>query len=282
MYRQVSVVLEDGDLQQILYRKNPADHLQEYRLCTVTYGTKSASYLATRCLTDMGRFTDDPKLQRVITQHFYVDDLLSGGSSVDECYQIYNSLLTHLQPAGFSLRKWCSNSVELIEKIPTACDDPTFVLKLTEEEMVTALGLTWQPETDCFRFAIKPWHLPQNMTKRILLSDINSVYDPLGLIAPLLIKGKIFIRQLWNSRLIEIKSCQLSSSQSGLNFIQAYNDSPNCLFQEGLYIIMLQSICMDSVTHHEVLLELVYTCYLLLRMVKCILIYLPLNPEWHH
>lgn len=201
MYRQVSVAPEDGDLQRILYRKSPADQLQEYRLCTVTYGTKSASYLATRCQAEMERSTDNPKLQQVITQDFYVDDLLSGGSSVDECYQIYNSLLTHLQPAGFSLRKWCSNSTDLIDKIPTACDDPTFVLKLTEEEMVTALGLTWQPATNSFRFALKPWHPPQNITKLTLLSDINSVYDPIGLIAPLLIKGKIFIQQLWSFKI---------------------------------------------------------------------------------
>jgi len=33
------------------------------------------------------------------------------------------------------------------------------------------------------------------------LSDINSVYDPIGLIAPLLIKGKIFIQQLWSFKI---------------------------------------------------------------------------------
>lgn len=153
--------------------------------------------MATRCLAEIAKSTDDPKLHRVITQDFYVDDLLSGGTSVDECYQIYNSLLTTLNPAGFPLRKWCSSSVNLINQIPTACDDPTFVLKLTEDDMVTALGLTWQPITDQFHFTFKHWSPPSNMTKRTLLSDINSVYDPIGLISPALILGKIFIQQLW-------------------------------------------------------------------------------------
>ncbi|XP_050063102.1 uncharacterized protein LOC126552448 [Aphis gossypii] len=179
MYRQVVVAPEDRDLQRILYRKSPTEKLQEYRLCNVTYGTKTASYLATRCLAEIGKCTDDPKLNRVITQDFYVDDLLSGGASEDE--------------SGFSLRKWCSNSVNLISQIPAACNDPTFVLKLNEKDTITALGLTWQPITDQFRFTFKHWSPPPNMTKRILLSDINSVYDPIGLISPVLILGKIFI-----------------------------------------------------------------------------------------
>ncbi|CAI6368824.1 unnamed protein product [Macrosiphum euphorbiae] len=201
MYRQVLVAPEDRDLQRILYRKSPTDQLQEYRLCTVTYGTKSASYLATRCLSEIGKCTDNPKLNRVITQDFYVDDLLSGGASEDECYQIYSSLVKHFSPAGFPLRKWCSNSVNLINQIPSACNDPTFVLKLSENDTVTALGLTWQPITDQFRFTFKHWSPPLNMTKRTLLSDINSVYDPIGLISPVLILGKIFIQQLWGMKM---------------------------------------------------------------------------------
>lgn len=201
MYRQVLIAPEDRDLQRILYRKNPADQLKEYRLCTVTYGTKPASYLATRCLSEIGKSINNSKLHRIISKDFYVDDLLSGGSSEDECYEVYNSLLSCLTPAGFPLRKWCSNSVNLINRIPTACNDPTFVLRLTDEDMVTALGLTWQPITDQFRFTFKQWMPPSNMTKRTLLSDINSVYDPIGLVSPALILGKIFIQQLWAMKL---------------------------------------------------------------------------------
>lgn len=39
------------------------------------------------------------------------------------------------------------------------------------------------------------------MTKRSLLSDINSVYDSIGLISPVLIKGKIFVQQMWTLKL---------------------------------------------------------------------------------
>lgn len=72
------------------------------------------------------------------------------------------------------------------------------MVNLTETEVVSALGFRWQPSADSFRFAIKTWISPQHLTKRTLLSDINSIYDPLGLIAAVLIKGKIFIQQIWS------------------------------------------------------------------------------------
>jgi hypothetical protein len=50
MYRQIVVHPRDRDLQRILWRNSPDSPIQEYQLTTVTYGTSSAPFLATRCL----------------------------------------------------------------------------------------------------------------------------------------------------------------------------------------------------------------------------------------
>lgn len=52
--------------------------------------------------------------------------------------------------------------------------------------------------SDKFRFTIKPCTPPKKMTKRSLLSDMHSFYDPLGILSPVFIKGKIFLQQLWS------------------------------------------------------------------------------------
>ena len=36
-----------------------------------------------------------------------------------------------------------------------------------------------------------------NPTKRIILSQVNSIYDPLGLAGPFTVRAKIVLRQLW-------------------------------------------------------------------------------------
>lgn len=136
---------------------------------------------------------DNSTIKRVILQDFYVDDLLSGG----DCRSTVPCLLTTLNQYGFPLRKRCSSSNQLMKFIPHANDVPNFVVKLNEEDTVSALRLLWQLFSDCFKFVVKEWHPPMRMTKRTLLSDTNSVYDPIGLISPVLIKDKIFIQQMW-------------------------------------------------------------------------------------
>jgi hypothetical protein len=50
---------------------------------------------------------------------------------------------------------------------------------------------------DEFRFIIEQKTSRIKSTKRMLLADLNRIFDPLGFLAPVLIKGKIFVQQLW-------------------------------------------------------------------------------------
>lgn len=53
MFRQIAIAKEHWDLQRILWRFNPEEALKTYRLCTVTYGTTPASFMATQCLVTL-------------------------------------------------------------------------------------------------------------------------------------------------------------------------------------------------------------------------------------
>ncbi|CAI6363776.1 unnamed protein product [Macrosiphum euphorbiae] len=105
MYRQILVTPKDCQLQRIWYRPSPSGLLREYNLRTITYITKSASYLATRILVEIA-FS-------AIKDDFYVNDLLTCAESSDECFQLYKDVsdtshkkgsprkfLQTLQPSG--------------------------------------------------------------------------------------------------------------------------------------------------------------------------------------
>ncbi|XP_037960437.1 uncharacterized protein LOC119689635 [Teleopsis dalmanni] len=50
MYRQVLINPEDRRYQLIIWRSSPNSTIRYYQLNTITYGTRAAPYLATRCL----------------------------------------------------------------------------------------------------------------------------------------------------------------------------------------------------------------------------------------
>ncbi|XP_050521711.1 uncharacterized protein LOC126894616 [Daktulosphaira vitifoliae] len=202
MYRQVRMDPADCDFQRIVYRSRSNLPLTHYRLLTVTYGTKSAPFLATRCLTELAnQVLQEPEVKRAIKKDSYVDDFISGATSVKKCIQLYQNASKMLLGAGIPLRKWCSKSQEVLNNISASNTDPTYLLSLNDEDTVSALGLLWQPALDQFKFSSKEWVPVKHMTKRTLLSYMNRVYDPLGFLTPILIKDKIFMQQLWSLKL---------------------------------------------------------------------------------
>ena len=65
---------------------------------------------------------------------------------------------------------------------------------------VKTLGLLWLPKTDHFCVKVKVNH-QQAVTKRTATSDLAKLFDPLGLLAPVVVKAKMFIQQLWQVKL---------------------------------------------------------------------------------
>ena len=62
-----------------------------------------------------------------------------------------------------------------------------------------ALGVHWCVASDCLEFRIVLQDKP--LTRRRMLSTISSVYDPLGLASPFLLKGRKLLQSLCNSKL---------------------------------------------------------------------------------
>uniref|UniRef100_A0A336LHQ9 CSON010322 protein n=1 Tax=Culicoides sonorensis TaxID=179676 RepID=A0A336LHQ9_CULSO len=72
-------------------------------------------------------------------------------------------------------------------------------LNIGDKDVIKALGLLWHPETDTFSYHHHDEHRP--VTKRAILSEVTSLFDPLGLVAPVTVLGKIFVQQLWSVKI---------------------------------------------------------------------------------
>jgi hypothetical protein len=111
MYRMIEIHPDHSDYQRIVWRENTEDPLKTYRLTTLTYGTKPASFIATRCLKELALQNVNQYLEaaKAIQQDFYVDDLLTGGDSLENLITLRDQIIQILAHGGFLLRKWAAN-----------------------------------------------------------------------------------------------------------------------------------------------------------------------------
>ncbi|XP_037932179.1 uncharacterized protein LOC119666974 [Teleopsis dalmanni] len=202
MYRCVRVTHPDEYLQCILWRSNLDDDVKVFKLDTVTYGTRPAAFLAIRAMHQLARDEEKsyPLGSKIVLRDFYVDDLMSGGDTVDEVINIRRQTTELLKKGGFQIRKWCSNNPRVLCGI--AESERVQLLKFKDGSDITkALGLVWDPNHDNFLFSFTPVVGSQQINKRTVLSTIARFYDPIGLIGPIITKAKIFMQTLWKHKL---------------------------------------------------------------------------------
>ncbi|XP_072377748.1 uncharacterized protein [Diabrotica undecimpunctata] len=198
MYRQILIHPEERYLQNILWRQNPNEDLAPFELQTVTYGTTSAPYLAIKCIKQLASDYkhDYPIASELIDRDMYVDDLITGFTSEEHGIEICNQISMILKSASFKLRKWASNSQDILKGLQDTSDEFS-ILELGESDRLKTLGIQWISNTDVLTYNVSTSSNKQPITKRSLLSNIAKIYDPLGLISPCIILVKILIQQLW-------------------------------------------------------------------------------------
>ena len=127
-----------------------------------------------------------------------MDDSLDSLDTESEAIRIRYELERIWSAAGMKTRKWMSNSQELLNTIPR--EERATKLVIDDEQRITmkTLGLQWNSNQDNFEFTVKEFPLIK-ITKRSVLSWIARIFDPLGMLSPYVIRGKMLIQELWLS-----------------------------------------------------------------------------------
>lgn len=203
MFRMSWVHPDDRRFQLILWRESPSDPLLTYELNTTTYGLRSSPFIAIRVLVELAERerATYPKAAAVLETDIYVDDCLTGASSLEEARVLKTELEGIMTSGGFELRKWISNVPELLDDLPSDhLQLPHLFQDPDNPQSIAVLGVQYSPTTDSFTYLTQ--HSPENnITKRKVLSLIARFYDPCGWISPIIFKAKVFIQRLWLSGL---------------------------------------------------------------------------------
>ena len=136
-----------------------------------------------------------PDAVNEIRKSLYVDDLLSGGPTIEKAKKLKGEASEIFADAKFKLHKWHSNRKEL----ETACEDyePSFAKEQLENTLARGpcklLGFGWDKVKETLHVCFPA--TPAEQTKRGILTNLAKVYDPLGIVSPVMLDGKVLYRE---------------------------------------------------------------------------------------
>ena len=178
-----------------------------------------------------------------------MDDMLRSVNSVQSAKSLIHEMKELLAKGGFSLTKFMSTEREVIESVPES-ERAKSLQKLDIEDSTlpqeSALGLRWDIEGDFFTYTVEFQEKPA--TRRGLLATTASLYDPLGLVSPVLLIPKLLQQQLcrmqldWDDEIPQEQTLAIAKWKttmqdlSNLAIKRCFQDCPSELTDRELHI----------------------------------------------
>jgi hypothetical protein len=229
MFHQVRVPPEHQTYLKFLWwpNGNLNQEPEDYQMCVHLFGAVSSPSCANFALrqTVVDNNYQGTEAGETILKNFYVDDMLQSTDHIQTALEVISKVIKLCNSGGFNLTKFVSNEETVINSVPPTkrSNEPTKEIS-KDETIQRALGVHWCLESDVFNFRVNLQDTP--LTRRGILSTISSVYDPLGIAGPFLLKGRKILQeitalkdgwdnqvpdnlvQLWNAWRIQLPSLQ--------------------------------------------------------------------------
>ncbi|XP_076861369.1 uncharacterized protein LOC143514271 [Brachyhypopomus gauderio] len=193
---------EHRDVLRFLWFKdnNPENEVVDYRMTVHVFGNSPSPAVATyglRRSAQEGEKDFGSDVCEFIKTDFYVDNVLRSFPSEAEAVDVLMRAQQLLKGYNIKLHKIASNKTEVMEAFPA--DDRAKSIKaldlaVDDLPVQRSLGVAWDMTKDTIMFTIPVSQKP--FTRRGVLSTINSLFDPLGFLAPVTIQGRFLLREL--------------------------------------------------------------------------------------
>ena len=243
MYNQVRIPEKDRDFLRFIWFDSNGKEVV-LRMCSHLFGgvwcASSSTYALRKAVEDQ----DVSSLVRdCVKRSFYVDDLLRSVQDKSDAEVVVFETKAALAERGFNLTKFVTNDLELLSKIPEK-DRASG----ESQSHSRALGVSWNLKNDAFELTIDTEGVDSCVvTRRVMLSFIASVYDPLGLANPLLLQGKLLLQDATRMKLSWDASAPESISSEWSKWVQKLKKEAD---------VFAVPRCLKPAFYNDALLEL--------------------------
>ena len=219
MYNSVWLEEQEVHVHRFLWRDSTDDEIQDHAVVRVNMGDRPSGCIAqvamreTACLP---QFIDMVDEKDVIIDNSYVDDLFASNNDSKRLSEILVGVETILATGGFHLKPWVQSGQSGRGGVEPTRQETILLPNQMREEDNKALGVGYHVEEDqlflmvAINFSARKRKLrteldltveevedktPNPLTRRMLLSQVAGLYDPIGLATPLKQKGVILVRR---------------------------------------------------------------------------------------
>lgn len=205
-FLQVRIKEEDKDVMRFHWLKDKTTkEIETLRFTRALFGLAPSPFLLGGVIEQHleSSKSKSPKVVQEIKESLYVDDLIGGAETMTEAQHLKESARSIFNDAHFQLHKWHSNEPTL--EIDSQQTREHEQISFAKEQLgvksgeTKLLGLTWDKTKDTIEVAFPTQ--PAESTKRGILRKIARIYDPLGLVSPVTLAGKVLFREACDTRI---------------------------------------------------------------------------------
>lgn len=265
MYHQVLIPPEDQDALRFLWHDGVGD-IVHFRMTRHIFGgvwcSSSATYALRRTVSDCPEVC--PIVADTILHSFYVDDCLRSVPTSRDALIVMHDTKAVLKQGGFNLTKFVINDATLLESIPVG-DRAKEVKDIHSDTKSRALGIKWNVSSDCFYFDVSAKLMATaDITRRVMLSSVASMFDPLGLVSPVLVTGKMLFQEATRLKLHWDEPIPASLSARWESWIQDLGNLGQCNVPRCVKPFEFNDACLE-LHHFSDASERAYGCCSYLR-----------------
>ena len=206
MFLQIGLFPEDQKFHHFFWSESgQAEDIREYQWVKHIFGNAGSPCVAIFVIKNHAENRRDryPKASYVVTHATVVDDNICSQPDEATMIETVKELKEFYSEMGMKVAKFMSNSPAVLATLSEDEKAPDLDIADLQASTLTtptlkALGVFYSSRPDVFSFRKELPEAPKRTwTKRQILSYYASLFDPLGLIMPVVIHARIIFQRLW-------------------------------------------------------------------------------------